>query len=1740
MGVYKEIFKTGHKKKLLTLLLIGAMLLTVLTYGYSNAKAAPVNLIVNPSFEDGTKFTGMLDGVSWEQKTLAGWELTSPSNGAGIVKRNAGFTTADPDATGDSYAGFIHGGDRWGLKQTISSGVSINRTYTLTFTVFQISTNPAHVGRYATARITDQSGALLHSYECTMTGGAAVDASTQFTTGAMTTALTISLYCNVDNVQVDLVNLFDPSGLPVVTPDDDDDPDDPPVTSDNLITNPSFEETTLSGASKLPVGWDLVGSNNEFTVVPAPASVTYEDSYATGQPNAMQLLTPWLPGQVFSVSQTVTTGVVPNGTYSLSFILFHTVSSDNGVSVRIYDQNDTIIHTYAKGLLTADTPISAETEFTLNADTTSIKICFEATRDYAKIDLVDLKITGAVTPTDPDPDDLDPDNLVKNPSFEDGDLTGGKKQPLNWDMEGADSAFGIVKRYEDVAYADPYASGDVYAMQLLAPWLSDIYTIKQTITDGILPNKTYSLEYLMFHSTGHEELGVDAEITDQNGQVLKTYSRPVSPANVAIECQTTFTTGADTTSITLKFEATRDNTQIDLVKVKAVVVPDEEPPAGTNLLKNPSFEDGSIFEGGAFTQKNIVGWDFIGNPSDTRVVYDIHNQSHPDEYAAGGEKFAARLSGPWLGAIYGLSQTIMPVSANQTYYLSFYTMRVVSEKGVNVIVTDQSGRELLNFSANQNTNESFRLIENHFNTRADTTSFTISFIGEADSVEMDVIKLYKGAFLPPEPDEWENLIANPSFESGSDGWSLSGAGAAVVTEADAYDDEYLVSGSKHSGKMDTGNTFSQPISTGIIAGLTYHLEFTLIGGTASNGVRAVVTNQNNQTLVDYTASGAEALIHARSFTVPAGTTSLTVRLTGQKSDVRIDVVKLYKSKYKAPDVPVSNNILANPSFEAGLLVANGTDKILTEWNRTGLGVRVKHEPAVYNDSYSPQNKFAAILGSTGSIEQTVVTGVLKSQEYDFSLMLLHADSSAGVRLVVKDNGENILLDSAVKADSDVVRIEKQFTTLASTTAITVRITGQKSGVGVDMLQIYKHIYVAPEPTEDPYVNLCGNASFESGFDGWSTTGTVSITPENGDVFYVDKYAQGIPNAVRMDNGATLSRTITPVKANQIYTLECFLLGVTPTDGILLNVRITDNNSAVLFDSDIRTEEDRIYYTHIVEEFKTAANSSSITVTFTSRKNDLRIDLIKIYEGNTNRNVALGKSMIMRPGFRIDQPSNVTPEKALLGTMNKRAYSDGAFIDRNPNVMPSVTIDLFKSLELNEFVIRMAGSAKLDYRFTVEISNDLLDWTLVWDKTNDDTKNTVFARRIVPARARYVRITKSPLCDMEFLFGEIEVYGKKEDAVRKTPAKIPTEPNIAINKKATASSNNTSTYTPYINDRSITSFWRAESKTFPQWLKYDLGEPTKITGTRLYINAAGTLYRYNIYTSNDDVNYALAVDNSRNTNVIDATSNLIDKMNATARYIKVEFLSSDNDFTADFRVYEFSVYGEDKGISTLDPDEEDPPYIPDGEDDQESPVQSQPSSENSSSGGTDSAPQTSSKSQSSNSSQKALLTLAGVLLGENGKPMGGVEMSLGENQTATTDSSGFFRFDNVKAGTYSLSGYFGEQRMSTVVKMTEKSMLFEGQESLAISSSTSAVTFTLIYDGNTISAANVKKGLQYPSGSILNMNRPVHVTEEPDTRIVNKTVTTEEGLIPLWLIMVIVLGTLCIGAGVLLLLRKRQR
>lgn len=157
-----------------------------------------------------------------------------------------------------------------------------------------------------------------------------------------------------------------------------------------------------------------------------------------------------------------------------------------------------------------------------------------------------------------------------------------------------------------------------------------------------------------------------------------------------------------------------------------------------------------------------------------------------------------------------------------------------------------------------------------------------------------------------------------------------------------------------------------------------------------------------------------------------------------------------------------------------------------------------------------------------------------------------------------------------------------------------------------------------------------------------------------------------------------------------------------------------------------------------------------------------------------------------------------------------------------------------------------------------------------------------------------------------------------------PGSIPTPPpatlsptptisdNLALNKTASADSEQAVNPAVNGNDGITTSRWCAIDSSLNHWWKVDLGSSYNLSGSEVVWEKSGVVYKYKIETSADNATWTLKVDKTNNTSTAQTQA---DSFTGTARYVRITVTGLATGSWASF--YEFRVFGA-TGASTPTP------------------------------------------------------------------------------------------------------------------------------------------------------------------------------------------------------------------------------
>ena len=131
-------------------------------------------------------------------------------------------------------------------------------------------------------------------------------------------------------------------------------------------------------------------------------------------------------------------------------------------------------------------------------------------------------------------------------------------------------------------------------------------------------------------------------------------------------------------------------------------------------------------------------------------------------------------------------------------------------------------------------------------------------------------------------------------------------------------------------------------------------------------------------------------------------------------------------------------------------------------------------------------------------------------------------------------------------------------------------------------------------------------------------------------------------------------------------------------------------------------------------------------------------------------------------------------------------------------------------------------------------------------------------------------------------------------------------NIALNRAASANSEQNGRPPSSGNDGDVQTRWCASSGTMPQWWMVDFGSAATVTNAQIVWQHT-VAYKYLIEVSPDNINWTLAVDKRANSMSGQITS---DNFSARGRYLRVLITGSEQKAWSSF--YELRAFGSING------------------------------------------------------------------------------------------------------------------------------------------------------------------------------------------------------------------------------------
>lgn len=226
-----------------------------------------------------------------------------------------------------------------------------------------------------------------------------------------------------------------------------------------------------------------------------------------------------------------------------------------------------------------------------------------------------------------------------------------------------------------------------------------------------------------------------------------------------------------------------------------------------------------------------------------------------------------------------------------------------------------------------------------------------------------------------------------------------------------------------------------------------------------------------------------------------------------------------------------------------------------------------------------------------------------------------------------------------------------------------------------------------------------------------------------------------------------------------------------------------------------------------------------------------------------RNIALGKTCIAS----VSDRENGNEARAAFDGNDRTRWcaNDGDY----PHWLK---VDLGKSLPVSRSEIDWEAKRGRIYKYVIESSDDDKTWKRVVDQSHNEREGETGDN--CSAKGRYFRLT---VLDVELPRGGYAWASVCEWRLFSGGR------NVALDRPATADSQQNGTYAAKANDGDFDTTWFTGEPTLGNWWKVDLGEPHDLTGCRLMWHDPGFCYQYKIETSADDAHWTTVVDKTRN-------------------------------------------------------------------------------------------------------------------------------------------------------------------------------------------------------------------------------------------------------------------------------------
>jgi endo-1,4-beta-mannosidase len=317
-----------------------------------------------------------------------------------------------------------------------------------------------------------------------------------------------------------------------------------------------------------------------------------------------------------------------------------------------------------------------------------------------------------------------------------------------------------------------------------------------------------------------------------------------------------------------------------------------------------------------------------------------------------------------------------------------------------------------------------------------------------------------------------------------------------------------------------------------------------------------------------------------------------------------------------------------------------------------------------------------------------------------------------------------------------------------------------------------------------------------------------------------------------------------------------------------------------------------------------SNNGTVTISVAANSGTARSGVVTITGGGITRTINVSQSAPSTPSSNLALNKPVTVSSTEAGSNVAANAVDGNTSTRWASVSGSDGQWIYVDLGATQTISRVKISWEAAYAtaYQIQTSNDASTWTTIKSVTGNST--LVNDNTNLSGSGRYVRINGTSRVNSAWGYSifELEIYSTS-----------PTNNNLALNKPATASSQESSSVAPgNAVDGSTGTRWASVlNPSTAQWLTVDLGSTQTIGRVKITWEAAYAT-AYQIQTSNDASTWTTLKSVTGNSTLVNDNTGLA----GSGRYVRINCTARVNSSWG-YSIYELEVYTSSTGARVAD-------------------------------------------------------------------------------------------------------------------------------------------------------------------------------------------------------------------------------